>query len=475
MNKTLYKALMVSTLLASYAMAADKDSTGSKDLKTLKSKVAALEKKVNAKEEKGKLFNFDSEKLKIGFDGEFQASKHFKQDTGKSFGTFVNTAKVTIQGRLAPEWAYHFAVDFANEKISTKSTDLNFNGTVLPNFEYVPDVSRGTSVKSAHIRFYGFNPVIIAVGRLFPDLSIDRGEMFLESPAVSAIFPINRNGAYIGTHGDNWYVSTTLTHSGGTTTTSDDEESNLTWYRKVAFVPYKSGDKLLHVGGSWVSMIPKTSKFSTTDFNQRPENTLGAILVGTGFIDNIRRSETFMADVAYNHGPLLLSGEYARAIVKRASLKSSKFDGWYAQASYTLTGESCTYDMASPSFSDITPNKPFDLANGNYGAFEATYRYSTVNFGKSEYGGDLGAKLSFLPGVSSDGGVATLDGGKMMMHTLGINWIPNTNLMFMLNYSFGKVKNSQVWGTFYQGLNSAPEAKLSYSPKIIMFKAKVKV
>jgi phosphate-selective porin OprO/OprP len=501
MNK-LYCAVLISALFSTSALAtinANPSDTNtlptttmdhSKEIKALKAQIKALDKKIKTKNKEdnntSSAINMNSDKLKIGFDGEFQANRNFVENTGKSASAYINAAKVSLKGRISPEWGYKFMVDFADEDVGTDNTDLKLGNTMIKeDFAYAPKVSRKVSIKDANIQFYGFHPVVIAIGRMFPDMSISHGEMFLETPALGGLLPINRNGIYVSTHGDAWYASTTFTHSGPSSTDSKDDV-NMTWYRKLAVAPIKTKDNLLHIGGSWVTKFPKTNNYSTTDFNQRPENGLGSVLVGTAYLNNIQRTETWMADTAYQHGPALISAEYARTNVKRYGVKNSKFDGWYAQGSYVLTGESKAYDISCPSFSDIEPSKPFDLKNNQYGAFEVKYRYSTVNYGLNQIDfGSMGLDdanklgvLASLTGSRANGLLLNMNGGKMMMHTLGVNWILNNNLMFMVDYSFGKIKNSQVWGAFYLLDTKTPSAttfKPNYNPKILMFKAKLKI
>jgi len=495
MNNKLCLAVVVSALLSSTALAHEASTSNqspkvvdyTKEIKALKAKVSELDKRTKAdnKAAKESPFNLNTEKLNIGVSADFLAARNFRNDTGKSASAYIHSARVTLKGRLAPEWGYKFMVDFADEDIGTTTTDLEYNGTtIVQGFEYAPSVTRRVAVKDANIQFYGFNPVIIAVGRMFPDMSISRGETFLDDPAIGGLLPINRNGIYISTHGDKWYVSTTLTHS-GQTSTGNVNETNMTWYRKLGIAPINNKENVLHVGGSWVTKFPKNNKYATTDFNQRAENSLGSVLVGAGNIDGIKRTETWMADVAYMHGPALIAAEYVRTDVQRNGVKNSKFDGWYAQASYALTGENRSYDIACPSFSDIEPAKPFDLANKQYGAFEVKYRYSTVNYRNNQYDySNIGLNSAQVSGIAQitgsahSGTVLNLNGGKMDMHTIGFNWIPNNNLTFMLDYSFGKVKNSQLWGAFYLLDKNSPSVstyKTDYKPQILMFKAKVKI
>ena len=64
-------------------------------------------------------------------------------------------------------------------------------------------------------------------------------------------------------------------------------------------------------------------------------------------------------------------------IIRRTSLPNPDFSGWYAQAAYSLTGETHRYDPTTASFRNLRPAHP--LGRGRLGRLEITARYSDLD------------------------------------------------------------------------------------------------
>ena len=87
-------------------------------------------------------------------------------------------------------------------------------------------------------------------------------------------------------------------------------------------------------------------------------------------------------------------------------------------ATWSLTGETHSYDPATASFRGLRPAKPLG-SDGGIGAWEIKARYSNVN-------------LDYFAGVAAaSGGVA---GGVQNIWSLGLNWYPTSGIRFALNY-----------------------------------------
>jgi phosphate-selective porin OprO and OprP len=54
------------------------------------------------------------------------------------------------------------------------------------------------------------------------------------------------------------------------------------------------------------------------------------------------------------------------------------FRGWYAEGSWTITGESRKCIPGTGAYSGIVPNTPSSLSAGGWGAWELAARYSHV-------------------------------------------------------------------------------------------------
>jgi phosphate-selective porin OprO/OprP len=92
--------------------------------------------------------------------------------------------------------------------------------------------------------------------------------------------------------------------------------------------------------------------------------------------------------------------------------RNARFDGWYAQASYVLTGERRRYSRSSGTFQGVRPRR-------KWGAVEVAVRYSTLDL--------------------DDGSVS---GGEASDWTVGLNWYVRENLRLMFDYVHVDASNS---------------------------------
>ena len=124
------------------------------------------------------------------------------------------------------------------------------------------------------------------------------------------------------------------------------------------------------------------------------------------------------AEAAWVFGPLSLQGEYFHTTVDRpAGADTANFDGFYAYASYFLTGEHRPYKRTSGAFDRVKPNHNFGLGeHGGIGAWEVLLRYSQVDL--------------------NDSG---LSGGRLNDITGGVTWYLNPNWKIMFNYVYAQL------------------------------------
>ncbi|MNF69337.1 Porin P precursor [compost metagenome] len=116
----------------------------------------------------------------------------------------------------------------------------------------------------------------------------------------------------------------------------------------------------------------------------------------------------------YQRGPFELETEYLHQSYDSiqggiADGEKPEFTGGYVQAGYFLTGESRAYNPGMALFGPPTPAR--SLSQGGPGAWQLAAGYSTLDL--------------------SDG---SIDGGKIDMLMLGVNWYPEQRLRFSLEY-----------------------------------------
>jgi len=102
-----------------------------------------------------------------------------------------------------------------------------------------------------------------------------------------------------------------------------------------------------------------------------------------------------------------IQAEYITTSVARSSGSDLKFDGWYAQGSYFLTGENRHYEKGV--FRGIKPNHR--VGDGGFGAWQLALRYSTIDLNDKD-----------------------INGGEMHNLTVGLNWKPIEAIRVSANY-----------------------------------------
>ncbi len=179
---------------------------------------------------------------------------------------------------------------------------------------------------------------------------------------------------------------------------------------RLAWVPRNRPGDVLHLGVSASRESPDGSTDGrhihtppTARLRARPEAGLAARLVDSGNLVPTEHIDRAGLEGLWIHGPWSLQGEYLHADVK---LDGSRPDyaasGYYAFASWVLTGESRPYSNGK--VGNIKPGGP-------YGAVELAVRYSELDLDD-----------------------APVLGGRERNWTLGANWYINRYLKLQANY-----------------------------------------
>ena len=141
------------------------------------------------------------------------------------------------------------------------------------------------------------------------------------------------------------------------------------------------------------------------------------------------RKLTLALESGLSAGPFLLEGGWFRySMDRRAPLPGQsdpRFEGWYVQGAWTLTGEPRRYNIATATFDPPKVDKPFRLgAGGGRGVWELAARYSDLD-------------LNYREGSRGTSPVASaVRGGEQKIVTLGVNWYPNQNVRISLMYDW---------------------------------------
>jgi phosphate-selective porin OprO and OprP len=208
-------------------------------------------------------------------------------------------------------------------------------------------------------------------------------------------------------------------------------------FARLTFQPFSGQGYSVHIGGDveWLfdPLVGPASLGApgkrTLTLSDRPELRIDpTVLLNSGAIANVSHAEVYSVEAAAGWGPLFFQGEYFWYVINREvpgnvaptpPSSSLNFNGGYAEASWTITGESRPYIPATGAYGRITPQNPVNVGGTGWGAWEIAARYSVMNLNDQ---------------VGTAAGIA---GGQQSIFTAGLNWYVNTNIMFKLNYLHG--------------------------------------
>ncbi len=199
---------------------------------------------------------------------------------------------------------------------------------------------------------------------------------------------------------------------------------------RIAGVVYVDADTrvVLSAAGSDVLHAPDASAGAGSARNvtlqDPPEITIddqSTKLVTTGAIDASNAWGYGLEGAAQWQNLFAQGGYFGYGITPRnKALSSQDFSGWYAQATWVITGESKGYNTQTASFTAPKPRIPFSFDGWGPGAWELALRYSDLDL--NDNAGVLG---SGLPAGGNRG-------GEQQIATVALNWYPVSALKFSL-------------------------------------------
>jgi len=171
-----------------------------------------------------------------------------------------------------------------------------------------------------------------------------------------------------------------------------------------------NGRELVHLGLSYLHRFRNDAEDDPTAQDRtRPESRLtDDRLVDTSIFYDLGE-DLISLESAWKNGPISLQGEYFHNIIN--SYSSLQFNGWYAQGSWVVTGESRKYHTGGGIFTGIVPENEFRFGTPGWGAVELALRLSWV---------DLNDKF--------------IQGGKERNFSAGVNWYLRKKIRLMTNY-----------------------------------------
>lgn len=372
-------------------------------------------------------------KMNIGGDVQLDAQLNdngegIPQSAQLNDGMGARRTRVHTQGKLSRDFNYRFEYDF-----------VRGSGT------------GAAGITDAWVEYSGWQPASITVGQFREPFSLEsltnyKYLTFIERSAPNNAFVEFANPFLMGisaqTSGENYTVrgafqaepigngnfanNTSLTSNGNANRNGQSGNSSYGFTGRATFLPFYDGNTgLLHIGasGSYRNVNNTSNGVAAMSFASWAGNVdrtnwanTGGLTDPVSMAGNRRVLESFSrlgVEVAGVYGPFSLQAEYMRTGLGGQNYDSrDHLDGYYAYASYFLTGESRSYDKKRGAFGRLNPGRNFDLKNGGPGAWEFAIRFDSL-----------------------DMNTAHVSGGFMQTGTLALNWYLNPYFRLMADYA----------------------------------------
>jgi phosphate-selective porin OprO/OprP len=325
-------------------------------------------------------------------------------------GAEIRRARLGIEGVVWYDWKYIAEVDFAGDSVAVKDAFLQYTGW----------------------------PVDITIGNYRPynaleELTSSNYITFMERAAFIEAFTIDRQvGVGLSKAAEHWTAAAGVFSTATEADQTTFFENGATFSTRVTVAPINREGQVVHLGASYRHRdAPSVSRDGETDNLLRYRARGADFHLADRFVDtgNIGDGDSFWGlEGAVVLGPFSVQAEYSQDKVDVpnaiAANVNPTYTGWYADASFFLTGESRPYNDGI--FGRVKVKNPLFQGHG-WGAWQIAGRYDVID-------------LSDEADAIAAGGVLTCSKcGEQKTWLVGLNWYVNDYVRFMLNVNQSKI------------------------------------
>lgn len=384
---------------------------------------------------------------KIGSEGEApEPGSPAAQALGKKIDVFFNeglkfkSADGNFEGHLGGRVIVHWRnFIYHNERVHSDSfafrqVKLHLQGKLWKDFEFKVELNTtgaATALDDGYLGMTHWKALQIRVGQFKAPFSLEEltSTRFIDLPersVMNRLVPAREIGIML--HGDlaEKVLGYGLMLSNGNGRNGPDENSDKDLTGRVWFRPAGTAEsdyiKNLHFGVAATAGRrdgkAATAPYTFSDpFTGTTFANLGADAGSVKFDENRYRLN---GELAWLFGPGSFKAEYTRTNDQYTELDSehhhhAHFTGWYASATFLVTGEMKTWDR-------IRPNKPLFGSAGGIGAIELAARYSEFQINRG-----LVDSAYFNKDTTAR---------EVHEYSAGVNWFPNMNTRLSVAYAY---------------------------------------
>ncbi len=314
----------------------------------------------------------------------------FENKNKLSNGTHLRKGRLALKVNLWKDWYTEWDIDMAEGEVEAKDMFLEFHGL------------QNAYLKFGHFKMpFGLN--ILTSSRYIP---------FPERAYNALAFKMGRRlGLEYAHWGKTWNLrSAVYGQTFDTKKNKIKDETGGGFAARLAMAPIQTQSLITHAGlsAAWTTPDDQTN---VVNFDSEPETKIGDVeILDTDYIKNVKYTTRLGLEGAIVFRNLHFQSEFNLVNVKRMKgYQSPVFYGGYVYVLWTLTGESRQWDRVQGEFKQLLPK------DNKKGAWELGLRYSHLNLSDTK---------------------ANILGGRANNYTLGVNWYPNPNIVFQLNYTY---------------------------------------
>ncbi len=366
-------------------------------------------------------------------------------------------ARIGVVGKFMGDWNYGLIYDFGGSS----------DGFAVPG-------GGASGIENAFLTYKGFAnhhqpfPVVITIGAI--DVPWTLGEavgsndlLMMERPTpqvMATSFGGGDNRTSLGfTSNDAHYFfgawltgpTTGALHTAGTA--GGPQYSFLT---RAAYTFTPTPVSTLHIGVNYANLFAPRAGANTSGyaFGDRPEVRLDPTSLFTIGTVPVSGGQVIGGEAAASYQNAFIMGEYFHYMLDSktgttpvtlaggAPGPTITGDGGYVEASYTFGGKR-HYNKGRGGYSGVVPEHPLAWGSDGWGALEVAGTFSVVDF--------KNANLSTAvlgPAYTGIGpaGSGPYGGAKQTAFGGGLNWYPNLNIKFMLDYEHVTVDRPSFFG-----------------------------
>lgn len=307
-----------------------------------------------------------------------------------------------IHGYLMADAAAYSDRGLGNTDFSIRRADINFQRKLWRDWLFYADselVNWHLEFKDIYLRKQTRRFGVVTIGNQQEPFGLEqygsfRNTTFLERATSSALAPSRSVGITSSDVHGPWIWSYGFFTAG--TRDEGRRQRGLALTGRLAYVLHAQNGPY-HLAADY-----STRRQGLSDeqrFDSAPEVALssGSYFLDTQTIDQVARIQRYGLEAAHVSGPFSWQAEFMSARLQRQDgLPSLVFRGWYAYASWMLTGESRDYRESNATFGPVVPRASWNGRGG--GALEVAVRISRTDLNDRDIAG--GRETNLTVGVN---------------------------------------------------------------------------